>query len=475
MSQSSRYKDASGKIHQIEYGDQPIAKGGAGEVYLTTDNQWAVKVYLKDTPPMGELEYILKVAPRENHKLNQYLAWPIGILLDDAQRNPIGVVMPNVQKNNWMVQAIWYRNFKLLNTLKKNHPERVGTFKGRVDAARCIAAAATYLNRTGHGHSDFSGKNVFINPVMGIGVLIDLDGIMVNAEHMTPKMWGTEGYAAPELYTSDLKLPDTYSDRHALAVVLYELLLQGHPLRGIRPPLHDDIDTDEKLQLGAYALYREHSTDRSNRAKGNVPLSSILGEKMANLFRRSFEDGVNYQGWRSNLSTCPRPHPDEYEVALGELSDDLVKCSNSTCIWGYFPSQGGTVEYCPACGTKAPEIVLGWVSVVHSAANKGGWYPLKSQQTHKLLFDCQLTGAQIFGDGNKRSIIQIKPVKNTNFDCRFDDKSLICQIIQPNGDTHTLDAGKLHTIGSDTLLRLSHKMHTNSTLLRISQKQNIVW
>lgn len=471
MPQKSHYKDAQGRIKEVEYNDQELARGGAGVIYLTTDEASVVKIYFSHSiPNMADLEEILRAAPPP--KYNKYLAWPTGIVLDAALQHPVGVIMPNVQKDFWMEQAIRYRSFKGLASLKARSPERVGTLKGRIEAAIGIATAARYLNRIGYGHSDFSGKNVFVNPERGIGVLIDLDGLIVNETHMAPKMWGTEGYAAPELVTGDLKLPDLYSDRHALAVVLYELLLQGHPLKGRRSGLHADPKEDDKLQLGKYALYREHSTDTSNRpSNSNRPTADMLGKPMMDLFRYAFEHGIVYEPSRRG----PRPHAERFETELEALKFDLVKCSNSTCFWGYFPSKGGTVEHCPACGTKSPEVLQGWVSVIQADTGKGGWYPLKSARTYKLLRDCKLTGDQIFAGGDALPIIQLKPTTGEEFECHVLNTGLICELVEPSGLVRILDGKQAHLIKANALLRLSHMMSGDLTLLRVAKGQVIPW
>jgi hypothetical protein len=113
---------------------------------------------------------------------------------------------------------------------------------------------------------------------------------------------------APEVVAGRV-LPSIETDRHALAVLFYELLLQRHPLRGTLVHSTRSAEEDEQLSMGAKALFIEHHSDRRNPpdAPLAVPVEA-LGPHLAPLMRRAFEEGLH--------APSRRPDAVEWEEAL---------------------------------------------------------------------------------------------------------------------------------------------------------------
>ena len=78
-------------------------------------------------------------------------------------------------------------------------------------------------------------------------------------------MLGTPYFMAPEIVRGEA-VPSIIADRHALAVVLFYLLLRHHPLFGAREhALHDLTPDSLRTLLGEQPLFIFDPDDQSNR------------------------------------------------------------------------------------------------------------------------------------------------------------------------------------------------------------------
>jgi len=133
-------------------------------------------------------------------------------------------------------------------------------------------------------------------------------------------LWSYE-YMPPEVVIAGRYMPTIstlYGQRHALSVLIYQLLLLRHPLRGMKMNSTISAEEDDRLSMGECALFIEHPTDASNRTDprtGEVKLikSSYndFGHDIAELFERAFIDGLH----NPNL----RPTPSEWASAFERL------------------------------------------------------------------------------------------------------------------------------------------------------------
>lgn len=335
MTVKVRAEGPGGVRLNLEYHEQMLSQGTEGAVYATTDGAYVVKLYHPHViKPLAPLREIMAARPDRGSDFEAVLAWPEAVIAHDVQVAS-GVVMRRATRDGWLRPLMVYR--KASEWLNLPEDER-GDFRGRVQAAIHIARATRFLARSGYAHADLSGRNFLVNPVDGRAVLIDLDGLVVPG-YMRGGVLGTAGYMAPEL-VMERKSPDVYSDRHALAVVLYEFLLMNHPLLGdTRRMLASDRERDEYLQSGTYALYKEDPTDDSNRPARPYLSAAVLGAEMNDLFRQAFVEGLH--------DPAQRPEPDDFEMALVRLLDRLVPCDNTGCLWRYFPD----APVCPMCRT----------------------------------------------------------------------------------------------------------------------------
>jgi DNA-binding helix-hairpin-helix protein with protein kinase domain len=152
-----------------------------------------------------------------------------------------------------------------------------------------------------------------------------------------PDVDGTPGYIAPEvlatiaLSTNDprKKLASIRTDQHALAVLIYEYLLNRHPLRGPKIYSTHSAEEDEQLSLGSKALFIEHPYDISNHPKNRftIPVTA-LGSELSTLFNKAFVSGLH--------SPYKRPSAYEWERGLIKTWHKLYPCPNPNCTHHWF-------------------------------------------------------------------------------------------------------------------------------------------
>ena len=226
-----------------------------------------------------------------------------------------------------------------------------------------IARAIRRLHAAGLAHSDLSYNNVLIDPITGSACVIDCDSLVVPGK-FPPEVVGTPDFIAPEVMATrhlkvgdpNKKLPSIYTDRHALAVLIYMYLLYRHPLRGGKVW---DIDPakDEELSVGERALFIEHPTDKTNRVKSQdldksqLPQGdpakmpyTICGPYLKKLFDRAFIDGLH--------NPAARPSAAEWEDALVKTADLVQPCQNPKCEGHWYVFDNTTKPKCPFCDTE---------------------------------------------------------------------------------------------------------------------------
>jgi DNA-binding helix-hairpin-helix protein with protein kinase domain len=326
--------------------NNPLAESSNGVTFMTIDKRHIVKIYKKHLKrPQAMIELILKSAPDPNHEAAPALAW-ITHAIPYKTADAYGVITPNVAYQHWMLPLVNYLSPQNYAKLAAQHK---GNYQGFVQLLIQVAKGMRYLNSTGYGHADLSGRTILCNPVLGKAAIISLDDLVV-PEFMTSNVLGTPGYMAPELIDnvlgSNQVLPSIQTDRFALSVIIFQLLLRRHPLLdGVLPPLDTDPRKNDLLrQSSRYALYVHHPTDTRNRPnKAHYLAVETLGHEMTQLFEQAFVDGLHIP--------TKRPSADDWVIALKNLLADLVPCPNSACPIGYFASLKRTATACPICHT----------------------------------------------------------------------------------------------------------------------------
>ncbi len=361
MSSLARLSDG----RTVAYLPEVLGEGAMKRVCLTADRA-SVVCFFKDqglhSDPnrLARLQAILgKFNPTTDPATGAYFrnlfCWPTGIVVAPE----FGVLAPAYSKNFYFASGTWkgrekegkwFSSPKLRKLLPADERGHFGDF---LQVCLMMARAVRKLHMTGLAHSDLSSKNILIDPPGGRCAVTDVDSLVVPGVY-APDVLGTPGYIAPEVLTTQhlpiddraRKLPSNLTDLHALAVLIYELLLRRHPLRGpkVNGPTTEE---DELLSMGAKALFIEHPHDSSNHVTGLAVPIDRLGPYLPGMFRRAFVDGLH--------NPPARPGADDWESALGKSQDLLLPCGNPDCDDKRFLYDENAELSCPWCGWRQRE------------------------------------------------------------------------------------------------------------------------
>ena len=365
----------------VEFVDNIIGQGGMKDVYFSPDRSYVV-AFFRDKQDYNARERLMNITGDYRRRIfeqeggdywSDLFCWPTKVVEHNGR---LGVVAPTYQKkfffefgsvNNdafgWKGKEKIGKSFASAKLQKMSlDPREKGDWYKYVLVCLRLARACRRMHAAGLAHSDLSYNNVLIDPLTGSAAIIDIDGLVVPGK-FPPDVVGTPGFIAPEVMaTSSLdktdprrKLPSTTTDRHALAVLIYEYLLRRHPLEGSKVW---DLDStrDNELSMGERALFVEHPTDATNRVKpadldprtlpwGNpsaLPYT-VTGPYLKPLFDRAFIDGLH--------APERRPTSEEWESALLKTVDLMQPCQNKGCEQKWFVFNNTPKPSCPFCGT----------------------------------------------------------------------------------------------------------------------------
>lgn len=334
---------------KVFYEENILGEGGKGIVHLLEDRQSVIK-FFKDPDDQSDPElfdrlvkiintYNPTLDPKSGEYWKKVYRWPENIVISPT----LGVTTPIYPKNFYFHDGREKRLswFVLSPKVRKTIPlnER-GTWLGHIQLAILMARTTRRLHSGGLAHSDLSYNNFLGDPVTGNLVMIDLDELVVPGIH-PPKVAGTPGLIAPEVLMGKAE-PSIRTDLHALAVLIYQMLLFRHPLKGIKS-YSDDPAEDERIALGEKALFIEHPSDHSNRPGGIQYSYKLLGPELTKLIEQAFIHSLH--------NPDQRPTALEWETALVRTSDLLLPCQNPSCELKWYILQPSVME-CQWCRTK---------------------------------------------------------------------------------------------------------------------------
>ena len=366
---------------EVEYINEIIGSGTMKDVYFSPCKKYVVAFY-RDKLDVASRERLQMITgPYRDSIYNSgngeywknLFCWPDKIV---EHNGLTGVVVPAYQShfyfeygsvNNDFLkikgkekQGKWFASANNQNRFLDDNEK--GDWLSYLRISLIIARAVRRMHAAGLAHSDLSYKNVLISPSTGHATIIDVDGLVVPGK-FPPDVVGTPDFIAPEVVqTSHLSkndpariLPSISTDRHALAVLIYNYLLLRHPLRGDK--VHDlDPQKDEALAMGQNALFIEHPLINKNRVDPKKVSSSELpwkdtkklpytltGPYLTELFDRAFVDSLH--------EPAKRPTADEWEHALIKSIDLIQPCVNKGCKQKWFIFDNTNSPKCPFCGT----------------------------------------------------------------------------------------------------------------------------
>nr|WP_246484510.1 hypothetical protein [Marivibrio halodurans] len=260
-------------------------------------------------------------------------AWPTDVLRD-AHGQAVGLLIPAVPGA---------RGLTALGSTKLRRRKAAEINWHYLHAlAANLSFAVDHAHAQGFVIGDLQPDNVLVDD-RALVTLIDCDSWQIPDPRAAgappfPCPVGTEGFTAPELIGKNLKrAPRTpASDRFALAVLIFQLLLGRHPWTGEWIGGGDPPTRDSLIKSGDWP--HRHGS-RLIPAKGAVPLE-VLAPNLAALFRRAFARGVD--------DPAARPTGGEWQEALCLALAALESCPDRP-HHHYLPERGA----CPWCARLA--------------------------------------------------------------------------------------------------------------------------
>lgn len=275
-----------GEVYRARLSDRPVALKWFHSYYIHQD--------------VGLLERLNEVvhigAP------NDQFLWPLAIVTS-PEMSGFGYVMRLREAGYRSIVDLVKRQVKL-------------TF--RVLATIGLELADSFLQLHAHGlcYRDISFGNVFFHPHTGRVLIGDNDNVTIDGS-TNGGVLGTPDFMAPEVVRRDA-LPSQQTDLYSLAVLLFYLLHNHHPLYGKKVLDIPCLDLPARMQLcGNNPVFIFDPNDASNAALSDSPEAganaiafwSIYPEFLKSLFVQSFTIGLRdpQQGrvreslWRSKM------------------------------------------------------------------------------------------------------------------------------------------------------------------------------
>ena len=286
--------------------NKELGRGGQGIVYLVDyhGKPKALKWYLNapDQNFYNNLNSnILNGSPSDA------FLWPEAIT--ERQRGSYGYVMDLRPKNYFE-----FGNFLMAKA-------KFASFDAMLNAAMKICNGFMMLHRFGYSYQDLNDGNFFIDPQTGDVLICDNDNVMPQGEKSG--IMGKARYMAPEVVAGGI--PDKYSDRYSLSVILFMLFYANHPLEGAKVvacPCMTEVY--EKKFYGSEAVFVYNPTDKSNLPVRGIHQNVIrrwpvLPAVLRETFTREFSEEMLRNPQKRMIEQ-------NWEKLIATLRDSLVIC-----------------------------------------------------------------------------------------------------------------------------------------------------
>ena len=327
--------------------EDELGRGGEGTVYSLPDQADLVaKVYHPTNQTeraFRKLEVMIDYFPvtgdRETGHL--YVAWPRHIIYDGPAGDAVGFLMPRVERKNSLLDY-YIQSYRSTNALHVDYGDLCSV-------AASLATALAELNGRGYVVGDINESNACITDNQHV-TLIDADSFQVLDHDVTPPevyhcTVGKPEYTPPELQGMSFEEVERtiHHDRFALAVVIYQLLMEGrHPFSGVYSGGGEEPNYEDSISEGYFLYSRSRGVPLASLPRDHI-LWEALDERLRDLFVRCFDEG------HSNPER--RPSPREWAAALEETARSLSVCdSNPNHLYS---TRQAIVPACPWCERKA--------------------------------------------------------------------------------------------------------------------------
>ena len=271
---------------------------------------------------------------------HQAFVWPIDLVSSDRLPG-FGYVMP-------LLEPRFISLAQLLNQ------EMQPSFRVITTIGRELVDAFAALHSAGLCYRDISFGNLRVDPAACGAAIIDVDNVGVDGGPVQVK--GTGPFMAPEILRDEAR-PSTVTDLHSLAVLLFYLLMHGHPLLGVRADAsytweHGVHRSETELlvrNFGIEPLFIFDPEDPSNRpvpGDNVVTWWAIHPEQCRRVFTQAFTAGLH------DASLNGRVTEGTWRRMLLSLHDCVSSCPGCGATLFYDPEQPR--QSCWHCAAPLP-------------------------------------------------------------------------------------------------------------------------
>jgi eukaryotic-like serine/threonine-protein kinase len=313
-----------------------LGSGTQGEVYRATFDGRPVAVKWYFTESATPDQWTALTALVERRAPSSRFLWPIELVrASKSHAEQFGYVMELRPPEFHGISALLSRSVS-------------SRLRSLATAGMQLADCFLQLHSRGLCYRDISQGNVFFNPATGDVLVCDNDN--VDVEGQTKGVIGTPRYMAPEVVRGEA-MPSIETDLFSLAVLLFLMLMNSHPLDGEQEYKIHAMDLPAMQKLYGYSpVFVFDPKNESNRpVKGYhdnaLVFWPIYPSFVRDLFTRSFTAGVHDP-------SHGRVRETEWRETMGRLRDSIVFCGR--CGRENFAAEGEA----PTCwGCKQPVTV----------------------------------------------------------------------------------------------------------------------
>ncbi len=320
-----------------------IGQGGQGYVYEVArpvGDPLALKWYKKEsatTEQHDEMQQLVEFGSPHGRFL-----WPMSMARVSGEPG-FGYVM-QLRDPRFLELS-----YLLSNSDRDGNPLDV-SFASTIELCRQLSFSFLRLHARGLCYRDISFGNVFFEPTTGNVLICDNDNVGV--DNGRGRVLGTPYFMAPEVVkdTTYRTMPNTDTDRHSLAVLLFYSLFLGHPLEGDRTDAGLRDNQWLLVHFGAEPVFCMHPNDDSNRPSDIVQQYwAIYPQFLRDLFVQAFVKGIDNPGARVTEG--------QWIKAMDRLRDGMVACG--TCKTTNFWDPSDADATCRSCATPlSPPFLL---------------------------------------------------------------------------------------------------------------------
>jgi DNA-binding helix-hairpin-helix protein with protein kinase domain len=320
------YVSQTGAVYSLP--QQHLARGGEGSVYNVIHHPDLVaKIYHPNhlTPALQrKLETMVANPPVDDTRRTLQhvsIAWPEQLLYQNGRF--VGYMMKKISQSDKLYMLIQPQQ------RKQKYPNIDHRVLYRV--ARNYAAAMAALHHKNYIVGDVNPNNALFNN-RSLVTIVDCDSMQVidrtGQTHLC--IVGMDEYTAQELQGKDLRRTKRTqdSDTFGLAVIIYQLLMQGfHPFQGV--PLLGAPNTQmSHVYCIANGIF-PHITNNQFTPPPAAPAFGALPKELQDTFKRAF------------LSPNNRPSAKTWQQVLATCEQRLQRCTKNDRH--YHPSDGQCV------------------------------------------------------------------------------------------------------------------------------------